>query len=375
MMQESRSQWGTPPWRRVASVGMTMPDAKVSTPDVAIVGGGLTGVSTAYHLAKMGVHAAVFEAELVGDGASGRTGGLVLEGTAAGILDQVNTCVAGLERLVNDENIDCDLKLPGCWEIEHRKKPGARMLPWSDDGRAVAIARIVPGGVVEPAALTIGIAKSAIKLESLIYERARVSRINTNGELFLEIRNQRIAPKYVVIATNAWIDAKMSRGARLHSSLTFACATESLNDSTLKAVGLGENIPFYTCDTPYLWGRTTSDGRLIFGSGLVFSDPTEIENINIREGSPFQIGERLQKRVRDLHPALFDVRIDTFWGGPIAFTEDSVPLLGVHPDNKHLLVAGAYAGHGVALSVRVGELLALAIAQNQKLPEWGSLAR
>lgn len=249
------------------------------------------------------------------------------------------------------------------------------MLPWSDDGRAVAIARTVPGGVVEPAALTIGIAKSAIRLGSLIYGRARVSHINTNGKLFLEIGNQRIAPKYVVIATNAWIEARMSRGSRLHSSLTFACATESLSDATFEAVGLGENIPFYTCDTPYLWGRTTSDGRLIFGSGLVFGDPTEIENINIREGGAFQIGERLQKRVRELHPALSDVQIDAFWGGPIAFTEDSVPLLGAHPDNEHLLVAGAYAGHGVALSVRVGELLALAIAQNQKLPEWGSLGR
>ena len=67
-------------------------------PDVAIVGGGLTGASTAYHLAKMGIRAVLFEAGLIGDGASGRTGGLVLEGTAAGILDRVEACVPGLKR-------------------------------------------------------------------------------------------------------------------------------------------------------------------------------------------------------------------------------------------------------------------------------------
>jgi gamma-glutamylputrescine oxidase len=63
------------------------------------------------------------------------------------------------------------------------------------------------------------------------------------------------------------------------------------------------------------------------------------------------------------------------WAGPIAFAENSIPLLGPHSANPRVLVAGGYAGHGVALSVRAGELLALAIGKNLPLPKWGSLSR
>jgi gamma-glutamylputrescine oxidase len=374
MEDDSRSQWGPSPWRCSPFHGISFKHAQVvGLPDVAIVGAGLTGLSTAYHLAKMGVRAVVFEAGRVGDGASGRTGGLVLEGTASGIREQVDSCVPGLKRLVDEENIECDLELPGCWEIEHRKS--AELLPWSDDGRPVAIAKTVAGGIVEPGLLTTGIAQAAVQLGSVICEQARVSRVTVGSELSLEIENHRLTPKYIVIATNAWMNALLPDTVQLHSSLTFACITEPLSRATLEAIGLHENIPFYTRDMPYLWGRGTKDGRVVFGSGLVFSGPAEIENIDIYRGSSAQITERLQTRVRGLNPALQDVRFDATWAGPIAFTDDTVPIIGAHPANRHILTAGAYAGHGVALSVRAGELLALAIVKGQELPTWGAPVR
>jgi glycine/D-amino acid oxidase-like deaminating enzyme len=344
-------------------------------PDVAIVGGGLTGASAAYHLAKMRIRAVLFEAGLLADGASGRTGGLVLEGTAAGILDQVDVCVPGLKRLVDEEEIDCDLVLPGCWEIEHRKFAPRRMLPWSDDGRPVGIARTVSGGAVQPAALTIGIAQAAARLGAIIREQSPVSGIITGPELSLEIGGQRIRPGHVVVATNAWINATLPDTPPLHSSLTFACATEPLDAATLAAIGLGDGVPFYTSDLPYLWGRTTRDRRVIFGAGLVFGEAADLEQTDVREGSSGAVLERLQKRVRGLHPALRETRFEAAWAGPIAFAEDSIPLLGPHPANPRVLVSGGYAGHGVALGVRAGELLALAVGENLPLPKWGSLSR
>ncbi len=343
--------------------------------DVAIVGGGLTGVSAAYHLAKMRIRAALFEAGLIADGASGRTGGLVLEGTAAGILERVDVCVPGLERLVDEEGIDCDLFLPGCWEIEHRKTAPERMLPWSDDGRPVGIARTVSGGVVQPAALTIGIAQAAARLGAIIREQSPVTRIVPGPELSLEVGGQRIRPGHIVVATNAWINATLPDAPPLHSSLTFACATEPLDAASLAAIGLDEGVPFYTSDLPYLWGRTIRDGRVIFGAGLVFGEPPELEETDVRKGSSGAVLDRLRKRVRGLHPALHETRFEAAWAGPIAFANDSIPLLGAHPANPRLLVSGGYAGHGVALSVRAGELLALAIGKNLALPKWGSLSR
>jgi len=378
MMTKLRSQWGAAPWQRLSSFAVddtVSPAAPSTTPDVAIVGGGLTGASAAYHLAKMGIPGVLFEAGLIGDGASGRTGGLVLEGTAAGILDQVDACVPGLKRLVDEEGIDCDLVLPGCWELEHRKVARARLLPWSDDGRPVGIARTVSGGVVQPAALNIRIAQAAVRLGAIIREQSPARRIVFGPELSLEISNQRIRPGHIVVATNAWINATLPDVPPLHSSLTFACATAPLDGPALAAIGLGESVPFYTSDLPYLWGRTIRDGRVIFGAGLVFGKPAELEDTDVREGSASAVLDRLQKRVRGLDPALRDVRFEAAWAGPIAFAENSIPLLGPHPANPRVLVAGGYAGHGVALSVRAGELLALAIGKNLPLPKWGSLSR
>jgi gamma-glutamylputrescine oxidase len=342
---------------------------------VAIIGGGFTGTSAALHLARRGIRSVVYEAGLIADGASGRTGGLVLEGTAAGIFEDVDSCVPGLERLVAAEGIDCDLALPGCWEIEHRKAAPAKMLPWRDDGKPVCINKNVAGGVVQPAALTVGLARAALRAGATIREHARVTRISFEPELALEVGAERIKPGHLVIATNAWINTTLPDTPPLHSCLTFACATERLDAATLEAIGLARGIPFYTTDMPYLWGRTVADGRVIFGAGLVFGNPPDLEDTDVREGESHAVLERMKRRVRVLHPALTEVQFSAAWGGPIAFSNDAIPLLGAHPRNPRVLVSGGYAGHGVALSVRAGELLALAIADNRPLPKWGSLTR
>ena len=98
-MSAARFQWGKPPWARGPDLAPASKTSIPTRPDVAIIGAGMTGTSTALHLAKRGIQSITFEAGLVGDGASGRTGGLVLEGTATGPRNEVNTCVTGLERV------------------------------------------------------------------------------------------------------------------------------------------------------------------------------------------------------------------------------------------------------------------------------------
>ena len=276
-------------------------------------------------------------------------------------------CQASI-RVVDEIGIDCDSALPGCWEIEHRKAKPSRMLPWSDDGRPVSVARTVSGGVVQPAALTLGIAQAAARLGAIIREHSPVTRINLGPELSLEVGGQRVNPGHVVVGANAWINAILADTPPLHSSLTFACVTEPLDDATLAAIGLDQGVPFYTKDLPYLWGRTIRDGRVIFGAGLIFGEAPDLEETDVREGDSAAVLDRLQKRVRGLHPALREIRFDAAWAGPIAFAKDSIPLLGPYPANPRVPVSGGYAGHGVALSVRAGELLALAIGETGRYP-------
>lgn len=362
--------WGIPPWRVGSfSAPRTLP-AKV---DVAIIGGGLTGVSAAYHLARAGVQTALFEAERIGSGASGRTGGLVLEGTATGPRDGARDCVPRLRALVARLGIDCDLQLPGCWEIEHRSKTGRRVLPWTDDGKSITVARAVPGGVVEPGALTAGLAEAAVAAGAVIYERNQVERLSLTTTLKLKVKDQEIVAGHIIVALNAWTLATLPQLAEVRSALTYACVTEPLDEAALVAIGLGERVPFYTADTPYLWGRVCADRSVVFGAGLTFDEPDELEDVSVAEGEPAALLLRLEQRVKSLHPALADVRITARWGGPIAFRAGLMPILMRHPANDRILVAGAYAGHGVAFSVHAGALMAAAIVDGSALPSWGGI--
>jgi gamma-glutamylputrescine oxidase len=357
-------KWGATPWTLDE---IPRPAGRAKAAQVVIIGAGFTGASTAYHLAKRGIAASIFEATRVGEGASGRTGGLVLEGTAAGPME---------DNLVKAERIDCGLHLPGCWEIEHGESRGKRDLPWRDNGQPVHIADTVSGGVVEPAHLLTGILRAAIRLGATIEENAAVHRIVTNPQPGVEFANHTVHAEYVVVAANAWLASLLPvQGVSIHSSLTFACATQRLDAATLDAIGLATGVPFYTSDLPYLWGRTTEDGRAIFGSGLVFGSPQELEASDVSSGSSAAALTQLRNRVRTLHPKLRDIGFSASWGGPIAFTEDAVPLLGRLPGSPNILVAGAYAGHGVALSVRAGQLISRAIVEGAELPRWGALER
>jgi glycine/D-amino acid oxidase-like deaminating enzyme len=194
-------------------------------PEVVIIGAGLTGLSTAYHLGKLGVRSVVLESGLIADGASGRTGGLVLEGTAAGIIERVDSCVDGLRKLVEAEQINCGLHLPGCWEIEHRKNDTGSMLPWTDAGARVAIAELLSGGTVEPGRLGLGLGHAAVAAGAVICEHARVTKIVATRDPVVEIDHERLHPRWVVVACNAWIDALLDDAPEITSSLTFACAT------------------------------------------------------------------------------------------------------------------------------------------------------
>ncbi len=372
--------------------------------DFAIVGGGFSGLSAAAWLRRLapGRSVLVLESASLGDGASGRTGGMALAETAAGKLPGLGDVLVGYKKILRAFRIDSRLTLPGVWELG-RSAPATNgsdrvgkhsPISWNDSGE-LKVVRLVPGGTVDPGKVLAGLARAAENAGAQIVEHAEVRaldfsnppRLHVRHKLRGRIRHKEIRAEQVLLATNAFSLELSGLRAAAVPKLTFALATAPLSAAQCKAIGLSSRRPFYTIDFPYLWGRLLESNGVIFGSGLVpasastpFRAPTVSRSIknsardlhcyDVRRGQSASRLRWLESRVRNLHPALASVRITHRWGGPILFTEEMCPIFRRHPRSKHVMILAGYNGHGVALSVYLGKWAAEALLNLRALPRW-----
>jgi glycine/D-amino acid oxidase-like deaminating enzyme len=312
---------------------------------------------------------AVFEARQVGAGASGRTGGLVLEDTAVGPLPGVEDCVATLYELVSTQRIACDLHLGGCWEIGRHGGVPSSPIQWTDHG-TLQVVNVIPGGAFDPRKFLAGLAATIQRAGGQIFEHVPVTGFDlaSPGGVRIEAGGKTIHAERVVFATNAFCLPLLGLQDRAEGVHTIALATEPLADAVLEAIGWGTRTPFYTLDLPYLWGRVTAEGRAVIGAGLVGHG--DVENARVDGAEAMCLFDGLQRRIVRLHPALHQVQITHRWMGPLCLTHDSKPLIASVDDDGRVFVAIGYRGHGVALSARVGKLLAAVLAGEGELPAW-----
>ena len=390
--------WGTPPWR----VNFHPPSKPLPKfVDVAILGGGFTGLAAAAWLRRLdpSLSVAVFEAGRIGHGASGRTGGMVLGETAAGDKPGLGDVLAGFPKILRALKVECDLALGGAWEIA--RKPGLANSPiaWEDSG-TLKVVKEVPGGSLDPGKMVAGLARAAVRAGAAIFENRRAqkiawtshgsshvashgkSRTKSHATSHANIEFSRgggvrgiVRAEKILFAANALsLDLSGYKEVQATPRLTLAALTPPLSEKKLTAIGLGERKPFYTVDFPYLWGRVRRDRSIVWGAGLVAAPGSrDLETLDIRTQEPQQAFATLENRVRHLHPALAHTRFTHAWGGPILFRENWTPVFTHHPASKNAVVLGAYAGHGVALSVYLGTWAAEALLGRRDLPPWGAL--
>jgi glycine/D-amino acid oxidase-like deaminating enzyme len=373
--QAPAARWGEPPWR-IPFDSEAVPPPPPRRCDVVVIGAGFAGLSAAYFLARRGVRVAVLEAATIGAGASGRTGGLVLEGTAAGPLEQVEHCLEAIAGVVEEARIACDLTLPGCWQVHHEAMAAGRPPAWRDGDGLIVRVGTEPGGTVDPGKLIAGLACAARSAGATLHQHTPARAIEAEGERRYRVRGAEgatIEAEQVVVALNAYTTQLVKVPPPFRAPLTLALCTAPVDEATLAAIGMAERMPFYTLDMPYLWGRWVVDGRVIFGAGLIFPQDDDVRSVDLNASEAAQSMARLEARVRGLHPALAEVEVTHRWGGPIAFRHSGVPILSRMPDAPGVITFGGCAGHGVALSVRVGQLIAAAVGDGAPLPEWGAL--
>ena len=393
-MSRKTHPWGTPPWTvDFRPAACPLPEQV----DFAIVGGGFTGLSAAAWLRRLAPKKSVLvlEASSLGEGASGRTGGLALAETAAGPLPELGDVLAGYKKILRTLHINAKLELPGVWELGRSNPAKGSPISWNDSGN-LQVVRTLAGGAVDPGKVVAGLARAAEGAGSQIVEHAEVQaieysnppRLRVHQQIRARIRQKEICASQVLLATNAFsLELSELQGAA-QPTLTLALATAPLTAAQLKVVGLSSRHPFYTVDLPYLWGRLLESNGIVFGAGLVpmpasiaslFTKPDKdsqqfaapnLYRFDVRKGEAADSFRWLEGRVHQLHPALKSVRITHRWAGPILFTEGMRPIFRRHPRSENVMVLAGYNGHGVALSVYLGLWAAEALLGIRSLPSW-----
>lgn len=371
---KTHRNWGTPPW----TIDFAPPRRSApASADFAIVGGGFTGLAAAAWFRTLAPEKSVvvLEASRIGAGASGRTGGIALGETAAGDLPGLGDVLRGFQQILKKLRVECDLSLPGAWEIGRSGGLAKSSIAWNDSG-TLRVVKEVPGGTLDPGKLVSGLARACHRLGAVILENRPVERIEWGERAELHFARGRLRAEKILFATNALSLPLAGLEEGTHPRLTLAALTAPLAEKQLRAIGLAGRKPFYTVDLPYLWGRVRRDRSIVCGAGLV-NAPGEhdLAGIDVASAEPARMFRALENRVRGLHPALASVRFTRRWGGPILFRDSWKPVFDSHPRSKNAIVLGAYAGHGVALSSYLGRWAAEAFLGQRDLPPWGSLSR
>jgi glycine/D-amino acid oxidase-like deaminating enzyme len=370
-----------------------MPDASNLTPipqktDVAIIGGGYTGLSAARTLAKQGVSVVVLEAETIGWGASSRNGGMTLTGLKPAMqtviknygrdlakelfqcsLDSVNI----VEQIVKEETIDCGFSRYGhlltankpkhyeslqgevdfmAKEFNHNVRLVSPKDLRSEIGTDVyhgALVDEVSGGL-NPAQYVTGLAGAAAKAGATLCARARVTKIERREKRFL-IQTERgsLEAESVLVATSGYTGGATKKLQKKIIPIgSFIIATERLSDELAHELSPKNRMIFdYKHFLNYfrLW-----DNRMIFGGRAAFFP----ENENTIASS----GEILRNEMIKIYPQLKDAKVEYVWGGTLDFAFDQMTHVG---EENGVFYSLGYAGHGVAMATYLGATVAEAM--------------
>jgi glycine/D-amino acid oxidase-like deaminating enzyme len=359
--------------------------------DVAVIGGGFTGLSAALTLAKRGASVAVLEAHTIGWGASSRNGGMVLTGlkismqTAlkrygrelAGRLFQCSLdAIDTVETLYKEEGIDCGFTRTGHLLVANKPKHYEALaneveFMAKEFGHTV---RLVPpgahreeigsdkyyGGLVDeasaglnPAKYVAGLAAAAETAGARLHARARVGKLGRREKRFLiETERGSLQAEQVFVATNGYTGSATPELRRKIMPIgSFIIATEPLH-SVLAHQLSPRNRMIFDFKHFLNYFRLSDDHRMIFGGRAAFFPENEH---TVRESAGILRGEMIE-----IFPQLRDVKVDYAWGGTLGFAFDLMPHVG---ERDGIFYALGYAGHGVAMATYLGKTVAEAMLE------------
>ncbi|WP_428030010.1 NAD(P)/FAD-dependent oxidoreductase [Ancylobacter sp.] len=370
--------------------------------DVAIIGGGYTGLSTARYLAKAGLSPVVIEANRIGWGASGRNGGVVSGkfrigfreiaarhglDTARRMHDLGLEAIEHVGQLVEELDIEGAEYRPSgslrCAHNAHTLEALTTEVAWLREALGDTEASILSaaevaaetgssgftggmlnthGGVIHPLNFVLGLSSGLRAAGIAIYEKTPVSRFGRVGAgVVVETPNGRITARQLVIATNSYSDLTPATAAVRKAVIPFRSAmiaTEPLA-GTPGAALLASGRSYTETRRMMRWFRKSGD-RLLYGGRGAFGKTDTAAAFAALERS--MVGQ---------FPALAGVKVAYRWSGLVAMTLDSLPHLGRLDDR--VVYSVGYNGTGVALASGIGRHVAALVTG--EAPDLGLLTR
>jgi glycine/D-amino acid oxidase-like deaminating enzyme len=359
--------------------------------DVAVVGGGLTGLSAAYHLSAAGLRVVLLEKGRVGSGASTRNAGMTLTGLKFSLNELIRrygrrralelyrvslAAIDLIETLTARERIDCGFKRCGalCAAVSRRHLAAMESdrlcleqslnlstftLGRSDLARELASplycgAHVDPlSAGVDPAGLVAGLAALAVGKGAQLEENTPVTGVDRqNGGFRLRTPAGSLFAALLVMATNGYTPGLFPcLRRRIIPVGSHVIVTEPLPPE-LAAELIPRNRMVFDSKHLLFYFRRVGEDRLLFGGRVGFGE------IDGRTAAL-----RLQRGMHAVFPQLKEFGAQYHWSGNVGFTFDQMPHLGAH---RGLWFAVGYGGHGVALSTYFGCLLADLITGRRK---------
>ncbi len=360
--------------------------------DVAVVGGGLTGLWTALLLreADPTLRVLVVEAEVCGFGASGRNGGWcsalfpaslgALEGMAGrdaaiaqyrAMIDTVGQVGTDLDRLGIDAHWAAGGTLVSATSpahvarlradlAEHRRYGfGEDDLRWLAPAaaRRVVAAEGTLGGVatphcatVQPARLVRGLARAAERAGARIVEGTRAHRLAPNGPTAtstatVHTSHGRVRAEVVLRCTEGYTPGLEGHGRDVVPVYSMMIATEPLPDDVWEVIGFGDRPTFSDGRHLLIYAQRTADGRLALGGrGAPYHWGSRVTDEQDRSPA---IADELRDVLHRLFPATSDAAITHHWGGPLGVPRDWCASVALDR-TAGLGHAGGYVGDGVS---------------------------
>ncbi len=355
------------------------------TTDVAIVGGGITGVSAALHLAERGYGVALLEAgDTIGWGASGRNGGQVLPGFSASqekikllvgaaaakkLWDMSVEAVDLLHGQIQRFGIPCDpvtgylhaaIKPRHLRELQEAQAelaelgaPVGQILQGEELRARLASPRYIAAledktaGHIHPLNYTLGLARAAQAAGAKLFTSARVDSLAQGKTLKLRTARGTVSASFLLVAGGAYLGGLMAPLAGYIMPVgTYIIATEPRADAATLIPG-NEAVADQNFVLDYF--RRSADDRILFGGRVSYSTLP-----------PPSLKASMLARAQRVFPQLKDARVDYLWGGNVDISRNRAPHFGRLAEN--ILFAQGFSGHGVALTGLAGKLAAEAIA-------------